>query len=222
MTAGSITSARIQQISRETVPVFAAAHGVSSIRSQYGNSLLILMGVVVLILVIACANLANFLLARAAGNRREVATRLALGSSRTRIVWQSLIESLVLSSAGALLGLLIAFVFTRTLISFISRGSQIVALSPNPDLAVLLFTLVLSLLTGLLFGFGPAVLSSRTDKSLASGFSTRTPQGASSSRLWPKVLVTVQIVFSLVLLIGTGLFIRTLRNLQDQVTFSRD
>lgn len=212
----SLSTGRLQEINREVVPLIPAAHGVSSIRSQYGNSLRILMGIVVLILLIACANLANFLLARAAGSQRETATRLALGSSRARIVCQSLIHSSVLSLAGGLLGLVFAFLCTRALIAFISSGSQTVSLNPRPDPGILLFAMILSVLTAILFGLAPALISSRTGRSLSSGFTTRTMQAGRSSRFWPKALVTVQIVFSLVLLIVAGLFIRTLRNLQDQ------
>ena len=213
---GSVTPARMQEINREVVPLIDASHGVSSVRTQYGNSLLILMGVVALILVIACANLANFLLARAAGSRREIATRLALGSSRARIISQGVIESLVLSLAGALLGLIVAFSFARGLISFIGQGNMLTALSPVPDAPVLMFTLATSILTGILFGFVPAWLASRTDSSLASSFTTRTSEASNASRVWPKALVTVQIAFSLMLLIGAGLFLQTLRNLQDE------
>ena len=212
----SITLARAQEINREVVPLLEASHGVSSVRTQYGNSLLVLMAAVVLILVIACANLANFLLALAAGIRREIATRLALGSSRTRIVSQGVIEALVLSLSGALLGLIVAFGLARALISFISRGNTLTALNPNPDAPMLAFTLAVSILTGILFGFVPAWLASRTDSSLVSSFTTRTSQAANASRLWPKALVAVQIAFSLMLLIGAGLFLQTLRNLQDE------
>jgi predicted permease len=211
-----ITPARAQEINRELVPLLEASHGVSSVRSQYGNTLLVLMAAVVLILLIACANLANFLLARAAASRREIATRLALGSSRARIISQGVIEALVLSFTGALLGLMLAFGFTGSLISFISQGNNLTALSPAPDAPVLIFTLAVSIFTGLLFGFVPAWLASRTDNSLAANFTTRTSQAASASRLWPKALVAVQIAFSLMLLIGAGLFLQTLRNLQGE------
>jgi predicted permease len=212
----SITPLRAQEINREVVPLLDASHGVSSVRTQYGNSLLVLMAAVVLILLIACANLANFLLARAAGSRREIATRLALGSSRARIISQGVIEALVLSFTGALLGLVVAFGFTRSLISFISRGNALTALSPTPDAPVLIFTLAVSVVTGILFGFVPAWLASRTDNSLASSFTTRTSQAANASRLWPKALVAIQIAFSLMLLIGAGLFLQTMRNLQGE------
>lgn len=213
---GRMTPARMREINREVVPLLEASHGVSSIRTQFGNSLLVLMAAVILILIIACANLANFLLARAAGSRREIATRLALGSSRARIVGQSVIEALVLSFAGALLGLVVSFGFARGLIFFISRGNTLTPLNPTPDGPVLMFTLAASILTGILFGFVPAWLASRTDNSLASSFTTRTLQSSVASRLWPKALVAVQIAFSFMLLIGAGLFLQTLRNLQNE------
>lgn len=212
----SVTPARAQAIDREVVRLHEASRGTSSVRIQYGNALLILMAAVVLILLIACANLANFLLARAIGNRREIATRLALGSSRSRIIMQGISESLLLSLAGALLGLIVAFVLARGLISFISQKSTLTALSPSLDAPLLAFTLAVSILTGILFGFAPAWLASRADDSLASNFTTRTQQAANASRRWPKVLVTIQIAFSLILLIGAGLFLKTLRNLQDE------
>jgi predicted permease len=213
-----LAPAREQEIDRVTEPLIPAARGVSLVRSQYGDSLQILMGVVVLVLLIACANLANFLLARSATRRREIATRLALGSSRARIIRQSLIETFLLSLAGGLLGLAIAFAATRALIAFVSQGNAYIAMSPTPDAAVLLFTLSVSLLTGLLFGIAPAIIASRTGAAgnLSAGSRTAQSSGGKSARLWPKALVTAQVMLSLLLLVGAGLFLRTLRNLENQ------
>jgi predicted permease len=213
-----VTPARLQEISRVTVPLVYAASGASSLRDQYGDSLKILMGVVALVLLIACANLANFLLARAATRKREIATRLALGSSRARIVRQSLIENLLLSLTGGVLGLGIAFAATRVLIGFVSQGNAYIAMDPTPDTTVLLFTLGLSLLTGILFGLAPALAAARTGaaSNLSAGSRTAQSSGGKSARFWPKTLVTFQVMLSLLLLVGAGLFLRTLRNLQDQ------
>ena len=213
-----MTSARLQEINRVTVPLVYAARGASSLRDQYGDSLKILMGVVVMVLLIACANLANFLLARAATRKREIATRLALGSSRARIIRQSMIETLLLSLAGGVLGLGIAFAATRVLIRFVSQGNAYIAMDPTPDTPVLLFTLGLSLITGVLFGLAPALASARTgaSRNLSAGSRTAQSSGGKSARFWPKTLVTVQVMLSLLLLIGAGLFLRTLRNLQNQ------
>lgn len=213
-----LTPAREQEINRVTEPLIPATHGVSLVRSQYGDSLKILMGVVVLVLLIACANLANFLLARSATRHREIATRLALGSSRARIIRQSLIETFLLSLSGGLLGLAVAFAATRALIAFVSQGNAYIAMSPIPDASVLLFTLGVSLLTGLLFGLAPAIISSRIGAAdnLSAGSRTAQSSGGKSARLWPKALVTVQVMISLLLLVGAGLFLRTLRNLETQ------
>jgi predicted permease len=213
-----IPTARQQEIDRFTVPLLSASNGVSPVRSQYGDSLQILMAVVALVLLIACANLANFLLARAATRQREIATRLALGSSRARIIRQCLVETLILSLSGGLLGLAIAFAATRALLVFFSQGGPYIAMSSTPDLPVLLFTLAVSLITGLLFGLTPALTAARTGSTttLSSNARTTESSGGKSSRLWPKALVTAQVMLSLLLLVGAGLFLRTLRNLQNQ------
>lgn len=206
------------EISRIHVPLVPAAHGVSLIRSQYGDSLRILMAVVALVLLIACANLANFLLSRAATRHHEVLTRLALGSSRLRIVRQGLIETFLLSVVGGLMGLGLAFAATRALIAFVGRGNTYIAMSPVPDAGVLLFTLGISLLTGILFGLAPSIQAARTGSggALSSGARTVQGRGGKQARFWPKALVTAQVMLSLVLLVVAGLFLRTLRNLQEQ------
>jgi predicted permease len=215
---GTLSADRQMEISRVNVPLVPAAHGVSLIRSQYGESLKILMIVVALVLLIACANLANFLLARAATRKREIATRLALGSSRARIVRQSLIETLLLSLTGGVLGLGIAFAATRVLIGVVSQGNAYIAMDATPDTTVTLFTLGLSLLTGILFGLAPALAaaSTRAASNLSAGTRTAQSSGGKSARFWPKTLVTAQVMLSLLLLVGSGLFLRTLRNLQNQ------
>jgi len=214
----TIAPSRLQEIARITVSLAPTAQGVSSVRSQYGDSLKILMVVVALVLLIACANLANFLLARAATRQREVATRLALGSSRGRIIRQSLIETLLLSLTGGALGLGIAFLVTRALIAFVSQGKSTLVMDPTPDLVILLFTLGSCLLTAALFGLAPALASVRTGSAQVLSSNARTVQGSASrsARLWPQALVAVQVMLSLLLLIGAGLFLRTLRNLQNQ------
>jgi predicted permease len=214
---GTISGQRQREIERISVPLVACASGVSLIRSQYGDSLKILMTVVGVVLLIACANLANFLLARSANRHREIATRLALGSSRARIVRQSLVETLLLSFVGGALGLGLAFAATRALISFVSQGNGSIAMSPMPNLNVVLFTLGVSLITALLFGLAPALIASRIGRGSLNS-SARTAQGGGGrlSRFWPKTLITAQVMLSLVLLVGAGLLLRTLSNLQNQ------
>jgi predicted permease len=213
---GVISADRQQEINRATEQLLPGSRGVSYLGARYGDTLNVLMIVVGLVLLIACANLANFLLARAVTRQREIATRLALGSSRARIVRQSLIETLLLSLAGGALGLATAFIATRALIAFVSNGVAHTPLSPLPDLPVLLFTLGVSLTTGLLFGLGPAIHSARAGASASLSFNARAVTGSRSTRLAPKILVTSQIMLSLLLLVGAGLFLRTLRNLQSR------
>jgi len=215
---GTITPARQAEIERIHVPLVPAAQGVSLIRSQYGESLKILMAVVGMVLLIACANLANFLLARTATRQREISTRLALGSSRARIVRQSLIETLLLSLTGGVLGLGFAFLATRMLIAFVSQGNWDIAMSPAPNREVVLFTMGVSLATALLFGLVPAVVAARVGKRGSLNTSARTAHGGGGrgSRIWPKTLVSAQVMLSLLLLVGAGLLLRTLRNLENQ------
>ena len=214
----ALAPAREQEIEREDVPLFPATHGVSYLQDRYRDSLWVLMAVVALVLLIACANLANFLLARAATRQREIATRLALGSSRSRIARQSLIETLLLSTGGALLGLAIAFAATRVLIAFVSQGAAWIDVSPAPNPAVLMFTLGVSVITGILFGLVPAITAARTAAHDSLSSTNRGAGGgrSRSSRWWPKSLVVGQVMLSLLLLVAAGLFLQTLRNLQHQ------
>ena len=214
----TIAAARQQEIERLTIPLVSAAHGVSPLRSQYGDSLTILMAIVAVVLLIACANLANFLLARTIARQRETATRLALGSSCGRIIRQSMLEALLLAFSGGLLGLGLAFIATRALIAFVARDASYVPLDASPDSAILLFTLGVSIVAGLLFGLAPALHLARASVMPAMNATTRTAasSGGRTSRRWPQALVTAQIVFCLLLLVAAGLFLRTLRNLQNQ------
>jgi predicted permease len=211
-----LTSAHMQQI--QQIRLMPGGRGGSSLREQYKEPLQVLMGVVALVLLIACANLANFLLAKAISREREISTRLALGSTRARIVRQILIETLFLSFSGGALGLLLAFWGTRALIDFVVGGATYTVFDPRPDMHVLVFTFGICLLTGLLFGIAPAVRVSRTTVAPALKANARTAAGAggASGRVIPKLLVAIQVTLSLILLVGAGLFLRTLRNLQNQ------
>ena len=215
---GVITPERRKEIEQTNLPLVPAATGVSLVRSQYGDSLKILMAVVVVVLLIACANLANFLLARGAARQREIATRLALGSSRARVIRQSLMEALFLSIFGGALGLGLAFAATRALIAFVSQGSGQTAMSAAPNMAVLGFTFGISVVTALLFGLAPSMVAARLGERGSLNTAVRTVQGGGgrASRFWPKTLITVQVMLSLLLLVGAGLLMRTLRNLQHQ------
>lgn len=214
----NIPPAREQEIEHLSTRLVPAAKGLSYLRGRYRDSLLILSVIVAVVLLIACANLANFLLARAIARQREVTTRLALGSSRGRILGQSILEALLLSLTGGMLGLGVAFLATRALIAFVMHGVPASILSPRPDAAVLAFTFAISVIAGLLFGLAPALQFARSSDAttLAPAARTSASAGGSSARFWPKALITMQVVMALLLLAVAGLFLRTLRNLQDQ------
>jgi predicted permease len=215
---GKITLDRRKEIERIAEPLVQARYGVSSLRQSFEAPLLILMGVVIFVLLVACANLANFLLAKAAAREREISTRLALGSSRSRIVRQILIEALLLSATGGVCGLALAWVATRALIDFVAAGAAYTSLDAKPDLSVLAFTLGVSLLTGLLFGLAPALRVARSDAAPALNANARTAVGSGGrgGRLLPRALVIAQVTASVVLLAAAGLFLRSLTNLQQQ------
>ncbi len=215
---GQVTEARRKEIAQFSVELLPGGAGISGLRAQYAAPLNVLMGIVAIVLLIACANLANFLLAKAAAREREFSTRLALGSSRARIVRQVLTETLLLAFIGGALGLVLAFAGTRVLIKFIVGPSSHTALAATPDLRVLAFTSAICVLTGLLFGLAPALRVSRTDVTGALNANSRTAAGAGgrSGRLMPNLLVTGQVMLSLVLLGVAGLFLRTLHNLHSQ------
>jgi predicted permease len=191
-----------------------ARTGVFGGRDDFAQQLKILLGVSMLVLLIACINVANLLLARATSRTKEVGVRLSIGASRLRLVRQFLTESLVLSLLGGAVGLLFAWGASRVLVLLLTERRQDFALSPTMDWHVLGFTLGVTLVTGIIFGLVPALRSTRVnlnDSLRDGGRST-----ASGSRLnLAKGLVIVQVAFSLLLVAGAGLFLRTLWNLQS-------
>ncbi len=213
---GGISAGRRKQIADTYIPLLPAGSGLSYVRSRYEGPLAALMGIVGIVLLIACANLANFLLAKAASREREFSTRLALGSSRGRIMRQVLMETLVLSCAGGAVGLGLAFLGTRALIHFVVGKAGNSALSATPDLHVLGFTSGICLLTGLLFGIAPARRGSRSGVAGALHATTRTAAGARSGRWLPRTLVAGQVALSVVLLEAAGLLLHSLHNLRSE------
>jgi len=191
--------------------LISGAQGEMNFREDYAPSLYMLLGVVGIVLLIACANVANLLLSRAASRQKEIAVRLALGASRWRLMRQLLTESVLLAAVGGALGLLFAMWIKDGLLAVSEWGPS--ALDPKLDWRVLGFTLGLSLLTGIIFGLAPALRSTEVDLTPALKDGGRSSSGASRSLL-SRGLVVTQVALSLLLLIGAGLFVRTLRNLQ--------
>ncbi len=191
-------------------------HGRGGLRDRERQPLLLLTGMTVLVLLIACANVANLELARGARRTREMAVRLALGASRWQLIRSLLLESCVLTVAGGVCGLIAAGWTLRAVIGFLppSREMRLI-LSPDADWRVLLFCLAASLATGVLFGLFPAVQSSRID--LLSALKEQAGQFSStrSANLFRKMLVTAQVGISLLLLITAGLFAKTLVKLRN-------
>src|SRR6266496_3909923 len=188
--------------------------GWTNLRQQFRRPLLILMTVVAVVLLIACANVASLLLARAATRMREFSVRSALGAGRMRLARQLLTESVLLGVLAGLLGLLLAQGGTQVLLVLMQLESNPVSFSVTPDLRVFLFTTGAALLTGIVFGLAPAIHSSRIDLATALKGTAGTVAGSSSRQRLNRALVVTQVALSLVLLVGAGLFIRTLRNLQ--------
>ncbi len=207
-----------EQFMKGQLLVEPAAMGYSGLRNSFSTALVVLMSMVGLVLLIACANVANLLIARAFMRQKEIAVRLSLGASRGRLVRQLLVESLVLSLAGGLLGLGLAVVLTRTLLAFIPSEGQPLQISAHPDPRILTFTLVLSFATGLIFGLVPALRASRPDPWTTLKDTMGSIAGTGGSLFLRKGLVTAQVALSFLLLFGAGLFVRSLQNLKTTDT----
>jgi predicted permease len=192
---------------------FSAVTGVSNLRDSYDSSLWILLGITGLVLLIACANLANLMLARASARQREVAVRMALGATRARLLRQLLIESSLLAVTGALLGIALAQLFSRLLIRLLTTGNDSLTLAVHTDWRVLLFAAAVAILTCAVFGTLPAFRASKADPIHAlksgDGHASRHRERFSIQR----IMVATQVAISMVLLVAALLFVRSFRNL---------
>jgi predicted permease len=209
------------QFLKRQVRMEAAANGYSQMRRDYGTALIVLMCMVGLVLLIACFNVANLLIARALSRQKEVAVRLAVGASKWQLIRQLLIESLTLSVAGGLLGLLFSMAMIRGLLYFLPDGGPPLMLKTEPDSRILAFNAALALLTGLLFGMAPVLQAMRVDL-LNTLKDVVTVGGSGGGVRLRKTLVTAQVTFSFLLLVGSGLFVRTLVNLKQKDAGFRD
>jgi putative ABC transport system permease protein len=204
-----------EQFLKCTIDVLAGSQGRSYFRQELSTPLWVLMAATGVVLLIACANLANLLLVRATNRQKEIAVRLAMGARRSRIIGQLLVEALLLSALGGVAGIGIAYWGDNALKAvFLPADSGGMNISTSPDLRILLFAFGATLLSGLLFGLVPALQTTKPDISRTLKDETGSVVGGRHGRL-RKALVVVQVALSLLLLIGAGLFLRSLDNLSS-------
>jgi predicted permease len=203
-----------EQFLRMWLQVAPGGQGNTNLRRQYEKPLLVLMGVTGFVLLIACANLASLLTARAAARQREVAIRLAMGASRARMIRQLLTESTLLSVTGGIAGILLAIVMVRGLLGFLPTSLIGYSITASPDARMLAFSCALALATGLAFGLAPALQSTKPDIAPTLKEQAGNVAGGAGVGL-RKVLVASQVTLSLLLLIGAGMFARSLSNLRN-------
>src|SRR5258707_9678720 len=209
--ARQLEQAYPQTNDRMGMAVFSMARSPYSRKASMRPALLVLMAAVGVVLLIACANVANLLLARAASRRKEIALRLALGASRWRLIRQMLTESFLLASLGAALGLVIAFWTARSLAAFLPPYASRASFDTRPDAVVFAFTLGLTVITTLLFGLAPTLHASKQDLVTAMKDSAATVGRGPRKASLRHALVITQVALSMVALISAGLFVRSLR-----------
>jgi predicted permease len=195
-----------------TLTLEPGQQGFANLRREFAQPLLLLMGMAAMVLLIACANIANLLLARGAARQRGFAVQLSMGASRSRLIRQMLTECLLLSSFGGVLGIAVAFCCTSVLPKWASKKTVPIPLNLTPDARILVFSVVVTMATGLLFGLAPALKSAHVDPASVLKGSARSISGRETRWSLRKGLVAVQVALSMVLLVGAGMFVRTLGN----------
>ena len=201
---------------KEPIALIEGGTGISSLRDRYSRPLYVLLGIVGLVLTIACANMANLLLAQSVARRKELAVRLSLGAGRWRLVRQLLVESIMLSTVGALAGLLIARWGSRAIVAMLSTRTQIVEVNLAMDWRVFAFTTAVGMITGLLFGVAPAFRGTRLTPADALRDHSRGVVSGGGRFQIGHALVAMQVALSFVLVFGSTLFVRTLVGLTSQ------
>jgi predicted permease len=202
------------QIPKQHVVLTAGGGGVQRLQMQAGSGIRLLMTIAGLVLLVACANIANLLLAKGATRRAEISIRMALGAARSRLIRQMLVESVLLGCAGGIVGLAVAYTGARMILALAFPDSPFLPVHATPSLVVLGFAFILSLLTGVVFGIVPAWITSHADPAEALHGINRSTRDRAS--LPQKSLIVLQAALSLVLLVGAGLLTKSLRNLEHQ------
>jgi predicted permease len=216
--AAKLSPAEMKEYSDQQINLQPGARGTSTVHGAFAEPLKLLMGLVALVLLIACANLANLLLARGAARQREFAVRLSIGASRSRLIRQLLTESFLLAFCGAAAGLFVAQWADALLLRMVSgTGPNTIQLALRPDARILAFTFGIAALTAILFGLVPALRATHIDLSpvLKSGVSGSTTEAFHRRFPMAKILVVAQVAVSLVLLVAAGLFVHSLQRLSQ-------
>jgi predicted permease len=209
-----VRNGRATLIPMQHVVVVPGGAGIENLQQETGKGLYLLMAISGLVLLVACANIANLLLARGATRRTETSIRMALGAARSRLIRQTLTESVLLACCGGVAGLTVAYAGTRMILALAFPDAPHLPIKANPSLTVLGFAFALSLITGIIFGVVPAWITSRSDPADTLRGANRTTRDRVS--LPQRCLIVFQAALSLVLLVGAGLLTKSLRNLQHQ------
>lgn len=203
-----------KEIPKQHVVLAPGGAGIQNLQQATGSGLHLLMTISGLVLLVACANIANLLLARGTTRRAETSIRMALGAARSRLIRQMLVESVLLGCAGGLVGIAVAYGGARMILALAFPDATDLPIAATPSLPILAFAFALSLLTGIFFGIGPAWIASHSEAAEALRGANRSTRDRSS--LPQKSLIVFQAALSLVLLVGAGLLTKTLRNLEHQ------